>query len=197
MQPVTAAGGERAAGPGTGTPATRPGCPQAGSRLLATRGRGPVLPMQGGRRAPWGGPRRTRRTWAATEYGGSWKEARLPGNSKFLHGAHLAGNSSFQGDWPDPADLSRAMRKPRPNRLAKAHKSMISPSSEVMPPTLMCTVRQRKRFEEFAPSERAALAVSGHPEETTSFLVRTRTSEFLTLATILRFRNEETRASCC
>lgn len=64
------------------------------------RSRGPVLPMQGGRRAPWGGPRRTRRTWAATEYGGSWKEARLPGNSKFLHGAHLAGNSSFQGDWP-------------------------------------------------------------------------------------------------
>lgn len=88
------------------------------------------------------------------------------------------------------------MRKPRPNRLAKALKSMISPSSEVTPPTLTCTVRQRKRFEEFAPSERAALAVSGHPEET-SFLVRTRTSEFLTLATIPRFRNEETRASCC
>lgn len=81
------------------------------------------------------------------------------------------------------------MRKPRPNRLAKAHKSMISPSSEVTPPTLTCTVRQRKRFEEFAPSERAALAVSGHPEETTSFLVRTRTSEFLTLATILRLRS--------
>lgn len=89
------------------------------------------------------------------------------------------------------------MRKPRPNRLAKARKSMISPSSEVTPPTLTCTVRQRKRFEEFAPSERVALAVSGHPEETTSFLVRTRTSEFLTLATIPRFRNEETRAGCC
>lgn len=69
-------------------------------RLSSGREQAAGHPGSGPSSAHAGGAPRTVGRAQTYENLGSWKEARLPGNSKFLHGAHLAGNSSFQGDWP-------------------------------------------------------------------------------------------------